>query len=134
MRNAVRAHLATGWTLAPLIYQNEATEPPVESDGVLRPWVYIEITHNANMQWSIGEEPRTGNRWREEGIVFFHLFTPSGAGIDTSDLYADTMIALFRGLELDPSLEFRDFSSDIGGKSEDGNYYRVSIAVEWVLN
>lgn len=135
VRGAVTDYLAANWTLSELVYQNTTTEPAVQSDGVLRPWVYVEVSYNNTAQWSIGEEPRTGNRWREDGMVFFHMFTPAGAGLSVADLHADAMIDLFKGLQLSPDIEFRDISSDIGGPGDDnGNYYRISISVEWVRN
>jgi len=135
VRGAVRNYLAANWTTSELVYESTLTEPPVQSDGVLRPYFYIQVSYNSTDQWSIGEEPRTGNRWREDGLVFFHLYTPAGAGMDVSDEHADAMIALFKGLQLSPDIEFRNISSDIGGPGDDnGNYYRISISVEWVRN
>ncbi len=135
VRTAVRTHLDANWTTTPLVYQNTLTEPPATTAGNLQPWVYVEISFNGTDQWSIGEEDRTDNRWREDGSVFFHLFTPAGAGVEVSDQYADAMVELFRGVQLSPDIEFRDFTSDIGGPGDDnGNYYRVTVAVEWVRN
>tara|TARA_R110000868_G_scaffold361938_3_gene623959 strand:- start:1231 stop:1653 length:423 start_codon:yes stop_codon:yes gene_type:complete len=135
VRGAVTDYLAANWTLSELVYQNTTTEPPVASDGVLRPWVYVEVSYNSTDQWSIGETDRTDNRWREDGQVFFHVFTPAGAGLSVADQYADAVIELFKGIQLSPDIEFRDISSDIGGPGdENGNYYRVSISVEWVRN
>ena len=135
VRGAVTDYLAANWTLSELVYQNTSTEPPVASDGVLRPWVYVEVSYNSTDQWSIGETDRTDNRWREDGQVFFHVFTPAGAGLSVADQYADAVIDLFKGIQLSPGIEFRDITSDIGGPGDqDGNYYRVSIAVDWVRN
>ena len=89
VRGAVTDYLAANWTLSELVYQNTTTEPPVASDGVLRPWVYVEVSYNSTDQWSIGETDRTENRWREDGQVFFHVFTPAGAGLSVADQHAD---------------------------------------------
>lgn len=135
VRAAVTAYLAANWTASPLILQNRETEPPVQPDGTLRPWVYMQLGFNSFDQWSIGIEPRADNRWREEGIIMFHVMTPIGEGLAASDTNADALIELFRGLQLSPDIEFRDITSDIGGPGDnDGNYYRVSIAVDWVRN
>lgn len=135
VRAAVIAYLAGNWTISPLVYQDRATEPPVQPDGIIRPWVYVEISFNSVDQWSIGAAPRTENRWREDGSVFFHVMTPAGEGLAASDQNADALIELFKGVELAPGIEFRDIASDIGGPGDqDGNYYRVSIAVDWVRN
>jgi len=133
VRGAVTDHLAANWTISELVYQNTITEPPVASDGVVRPYVYIEVSYNSTDQWSIGETDRTDNRWREDGLVFFHVYTPAGAGMAVADQHADAMIELFKGIQLSPDIEFRDITSDIGGPGDDnGNYYRISISVEWV--
>ncbi len=135
VRGAVTDYLAANWTLSELVYQNTTTEPPVASDGVLRPWVYVEVSYNSTDQWSIGETDRTDNRWREDGLVFIHVYTPAGSGLSVADQYADAMIELFKGIQLAPDIEFRDITSDIGGLGDDdGNYYRVTVAVEWVRN
>lgn len=135
VRAAVTTHLETNWTISPLIFQNAETEPPVQSDGMLRPWVYVQVSFNSTDQWSIGSEERTENRWREDGVVIFHVFTPAGSGLSAADTHADAMIELFKGVQLAPDIEFRDISSDIGGPGDDnGNYHRVTIAVDWVRN
>lgn len=135
VRAAVTAYLEANWTASPLILQNAETEPPVQADGTLRPWVYVQIAFNSVDQWSIGAPDRTQNRWHEDGLILFHVMTPIGEGLAASDTNADAMIELFKGVQLDPGIEFRDITSDIGGPGdENGNYYRVSIAVNWVKN
>jgi hypothetical protein len=135
VRAAVTAYLAANWTASPLIVQNRETEPPVQADGILRPWVYVEVTFNSVDQWSIGSSDRTDNRWREDGLVLFHIMTPIGEGLAASDTNADALIELFKGVQLDPDIEFRDITSDIGGPGDqNGNYHRVSIAIDWVRN
>jgi hypothetical protein len=133
VRAAVVAHIAAGWTFAPVIVQNAEAVPPLSSDGTTQPYLFIQISYNSTTQESIGEEPRTGNRWDETGQVFFHVYTPSGGGSALSDQYADAIITLFRGLTLDTNIEFQDIFSDIGGPGDDnGNYYRVSVSVDWI--
>lgn len=135
VRAAVTAYLEANWTASPLILQNAETEPPVQADGTLRPWVYVQIAFNSVDQWSIGAADRTDNRWREDGLVLFHIMTPIGEGLAASDTNVDALIELFKGVQLDPGIEFRDITSDTGGPGDDnGNYYRVSVAVDWVRN
>ena len=135
VRGAVTAYLEANWTASPLILQNAETKPPVQADGTLRPWVYVQIAFNSVDQWSIGAADRTDNRWREDGLVLFHIMTPIGEGLAASDTNVDALIELFKGVQLDPGIEFRDITSDTGGYGDDnGNYYRVSVAVDWVRN
>jgi hypothetical protein len=137
VRAAVKERIEANWTTTPLVYQTTDTAPPLSAGGNLRPYVFVEITHNSTYQASIGSESRATNLWREDGLVFFHIYTPTSAdgSVDLSDQYADAMVELFRGVQIAPDLKFGNFTGDVGGPGDDnGNYYRVSLSVEWDLN
>jgi hypothetical protein len=133
VRAAVVAHIAAGWTFAPVITQNVAGSPPEQTGTDPTPYLFIEISNNSTEQASTGEAEPDGNRWDEYGQVFFHIYTPSGSGVALSDQYADAIVDLFRGQTLATNIEFHDFSGDVGGPGDvDGNYYRVSVSVDWI--
>ena len=130
---AIRAHLEANWTSTPLAWENEAFEPPTDGLGNPTPWVMVEIGGDLYAQASIGAGSAAANLWREEGLVWFHVFVAAGTGSALARQHARALVDLFRGLTLaGGAIRFRDASIGRGEPGdEDGKFWRISASVEW---
>ena len=134
---AMRQRLVDGWTATPIIFQNKAPAsgswPPVDGDGVLLPWVNLEIKGTGS---KIAGTGTPGNHlWRYDGIIYVHVFVPVGSDDAAATEYAVAIGELFRAAEfynatpgtgvrtLAPSIDDGDDGDD------DGNWFRVSMSV-----
>lgn len=129
--SAIRAQFTTYWTATAVRWENERfdlPEPPA-------PWVAVEMTGTLYDQASLGAGVRADELWREEGILWMHVMVPAGSGAETARTLAGQLCDLFRGVELDPNIEFRGFSIGLGEPGDDdGNWYRISISSDWIRN
>jgi hypothetical protein len=126
--SAIRGHLEARWTATPLAWENEAFTPPE-----LAPWVAVEVTGTLYSQASIGADDQASNRWDETGLVFLHVFVPTGTGTAVARQHCRALADTFRGLVLDEgALEFGDASIGMGAPGDDeGTTYRISVSVDW---
>jgi hypothetical protein len=131
--SAIRAYLEPAWTATPLAWENENFEMPVDGVGNRLPWVAVEITGNLYSQASIGAGSASANLWREEGLLWLHVFVPSGSGSLVARQYARQLADLFRGLSLSAgTLRFRDASIGRGQPgNEDGTVWGLSVSIDW---
>lgn len=126
--SAIKTFLDANWTTTSLVYENTATPLPDTPAS----FVEVEITGNSYAQASIGSGTISGNLWRENGLLWLHVMVPSGTGSLTARTYAETLIKLLRGQEIVTGLTFGEASVGLGDPStENGNYWRLSISVEW---
>jgi hypothetical protein len=135
---AIEDYLLTAWTTTPLLFENKTefergagVAPP--SDPIA--FVEVSFTGRSYGQESIGIHPVSGNRWDEEGIVFFDVLVPVTTGSRTARTYAKSLANLFRGKVdlLNENLEFMDASIGQGEKSAkyNGNYFVIPVDLEW---
>lgn len=122
------------FTVAPLVYENETDGPP---DGDLAPWVLVILDTQLYGQQTIGagieREGIAGNRWDEDGTLWFHVFVPRGTKSREARRIAKGLANLFRGkLLLGDALEFLDADMGAGDPGvENGNYYLLSVSIDW---
>ena len=130
---ALRAYLEANWTATPLAWENEAFEAPRDALGNPLPWVMVEASGNLCAQASIGAGSAAANLWREEGLVWLHVFVPTGTGSALARQHARALVDLFRGLTLAAgTIRYRDASIGRGEPgSDDGKWWRISAGVEW---
>jgi hypothetical protein len=127
--SAVRDFLTDNWTATAIAWENEPFEKPEPP----APWIMVEVSGDAYDQASIGAGSPSANRWREEGMVWCHVFAPAGSGSLTARQHAAALADLFRGLELPGDIEFRRLSIGLGEPGdEDGNWWRISLSAEWI--
>jgi hypothetical protein len=125
--------MAGAWdfSLAPLVYENETDGPPA---GEVSNWVSVILDTGLYGQQSIGAGiDQAGNRWDEDGTLWFHVFTPRGTGSREARRIAKGLANMFRGkLLLNNALEFMDADMGAGdpGK-ENANYYLLSVSILW---
>lgn len=130
---AVHDFLVANWTTTPLVFENENAVPQTDSNGAPVPYVFVEMSGNFYEAASIGTGSDVTNLFREEGLVFIHVFVPSGAGSTLARTYAKTLVDLFRGLELsNGSLRFLQSSIGRGTPGdENGNWWRLGSSVTY---
>jgi hypothetical protein len=132
--DAIRAKLTDAWDATPIAWPNEEFTFPVRTDAVPTPhWIAVIMTGTLYGQQSIGESAQADNRWDEEGILWLHTYSPSGAGEAVQRGYCKQLADIFRGLTLlDGSLEFGDAAIESGEIGDDnGAWWRISVSIEW---
>lgn len=124
---------AWDFSIAPLVYENEGDGPPA---GEVAPWVAVILDTKMYGQESIGAgADQAGNRWDEDGTLWFHVFTPRGTGSRDARRIAKGLANMFRGkLLLGNQLEFMNADMGAGDPgAENGNYYLLSVSLDWRL-
>lgn len=118
-------------SLAPLVYENETEGAPA---GTVAAWVQVTLDTALYGQQTIGGGiDAGGNRWDEDGTLWFHIFTPKGAGSRDARRIGKGLANLFRGHTLlNGDLEFRDADMGAGDPGdENANYYLLSVSIDW---
>jgi len=128
--DAVRAHLGANWSETDIAWENENFVPPVEAG-----WVAVEVSGTTYAQQSIGAETQAANRWDEEGVLWVHVFVPTGTGSSTARRRAKAIADIFRGAKLlDDALEFTDASIGLGDVGDDaGATWSITVSIDWRL-
>lgn len=94
---AIRARLEANWTANRITFQNETPAdpwPPVDGDGILLPWVNLEIEC---FNSEIFGQGRPGNHvYRYDGLIQVHVFTPIGTGPEVGKQIAVDIGEIFR--------------------------------------
>ncbi len=117
-------------SVAALFYENELDGPPSGT----KPWVQVILDTALYGQQTIGGgiDP-AGNRWDEDGTLWFHIFTARGSGSREARRIGKGLANLFRGHTLlDEDLEFRDANMGAGDPgAENANFYLLSVSIDW---
>jgi len=131
---AIKDYLDANWSLTLVEYDNEGSIPPDAS--ATRPWLKVRLSGNSFYQASIGDEPRAGNLWREEGLLHLLVFVPLNTGVLSAYELQGELKRLFRGLTLSPAIEFRDQSDGLGASqdTERGTFFCVPLSIEWLMD
>lgn len=94
---AIRARLVANWPTTQITYQNEqpaAAWPPVDGDGLLVPWVHLEIVTSRSGMHGAG---KPGSQvWLTDGLILVHVFVPQGTGDALATEYANAVGEIFR--------------------------------------
>ena len=136
--DAIRTYLDGGpltpgtgaWQTIPIRWENEPLNPLPAA------FVDVEMTGTAYDRQTIGAFTAAhvdNNRWDEEGVLWLHVLVKINTGGSIVRTYAKSLADLFRGkLLLGDSLEFKEAFIGRGQPGhEDGNYYRVSVYINW---
>lgn len=128
---AIKAHLTANWDASdcPIAWPNEGFVQSATPTQFLA----VEITSTSYDQQSIGEADQADNRWDEDGRLWVHVMVKRGSGASGARGAGRAIANLFRGTTLlAGQLEFMEASIGLGQPGdEQGNYYRVSVDVEW---
>lgn len=131
VQTAVQSFLATEWTATDIAYENDGYQLKDDGNGALIPYVLIEVFGGLYEQRSIGAGSAVANLWTDTGTVWAHVFVGSGTGSLVAKGYGATLAELFRGLTLDPNISFGDITMGASGTRQDGNYWGLSISIDW---
>ncbi len=132
--DAVEAYLRANWTTTPLRFENEATKRPVDEEtGAVQAWVEVEIIGDQYDIASLGAGDPAEERWREEGDVLLFVLVPVGTGSRVARQHATALLELFRGVELDPDIEFQELRILGGARdADDRNFWRLSASAHFI--
>lgn len=136
--DAVQAYLEANWTETTIAWENQRFTEPMNEAKELLPWIAVEIEGDIWDQESIGAgEDRKDNRWQEDGRILIHVMVETGTGGRMSRQISTRVANLFRGLNLDPDIEFQAIRVGPGAGTEDekgskGNYWVRTVAAEWI--
>lgn len=118
---------ALGITVA---WPNEpAEEPEPGADGGLPMFLAVEFESDGAEPYELG-----GATWQEDGTIYVHVLTPTGAGIEGGNAVRKAVADAFRGLGAGaaPGLVYDRFRFPPGGSDEaSGNWFRLSLAIEY---
>lgn len=94
---AIRSRLAANWSTTRITFQNEKPNspwPPVDGDGILLPWVHLEIVASRSGMHGAG---KPGSQiWITDGLIIVHVFVSHGSGDALATQYANTIGEIFR--------------------------------------
>lgn len=131
---AIRAKLAAEWSTTRIAYQNETPAdpwPPTDDDGVLLPWVNLEIEcFGAPI---IGQGRQGNHVYRYEGMISVHVFTPTGDGAAIGKQHAVAIGEIFRRqkfYDAVPGYCVRTedpYPADGDGASDDGAWFGTTM-------
>lgn len=125
--SVVETTLRSGWTVTPLVFENESYELPDAPEH----FVYVEMFGDFFNQASIGAEPQSANLWREGGMVYLHVMTKDGIGSSLARQYAKQLVGLFRGQDID-GVDFLNASIGSGDPARKfPNYFAMTATIEW---
>ncbi len=119
--SAIRARLAANWTTTAVAWPNE------KFAAQETPWVAVEIRGSGEEQLSIGAPG--ANLFRAAATLWLHVFVKRNTSDATALAYAEQLAAIFRGQSFSGVL--CQAASIYGGDegSEDGKWWRRSVAV-----
>lgn len=127
---AVRALLDDDWTACAVAYENESFTVPETTEGP-QPWMMIEMTGRLFEQVSIGAGTRDANRWREDGMLWLHVYAPVNTGSATARTLIHSAVDLFRGTDLGTAT-FIGAAIGVGEAAEaNGTWWRISASIEF---
>lgn len=126
--DAVRGFLDANGGAIEFRYENETRDPP-NGDAT---FVMVEIAGDIMEQGSIGAGEPKANAWREAGTLHLTVQVPSGSGSGGARRIARQLAELFRGLDLQPGITFRDISIGLGDVSSmNGRFWGLPVGVDW---
>lgn len=108
----------------PIEWPNEPFQQPDASSGI---WLSVEGTADVAMPIELGQDAG----WIEQGRIFFHVYSPSGAGSDDARTLAKRIANLFRGIG---PANIRYTSASIGAgqlDDPDGSWWRLTVWVAY---
>ena len=118
--DAIRSRMASNFTALRVVYETQSYKP-----GPKTPWVYFEVMGGQGIQKTLGP---TGSRiFRKTGLIMAHVFVPLGRGDGVARTHADSIGAIFQGVEFSGVL---GKAASVGqGEKADGTFWRVTVSI-----
>jgi hypothetical protein len=136
---AIRARLEENWSTTRITFENETPAdpwPPLDGEGLLVPWVNLEIECYGS---EIVGQGRPGNHvYRYNGSISVHVFTPVGTADTLGKEYAVAIGEVFRRktfYQVAPGVCVRTedpYPSDSDKGSNDGNWFATTTICPFV--
>ncbi|MCV9960387.1 hypothetical protein OIU34_00610 [Pararhizobium sp. BT-229] len=136
---AIKARLVANWPTTRITYQNETPAhpwPPIDGDGLLVPWVNLEIECFGSR---IVGQGMPGNRvYRYDGLISVHVFTPIDSGADGGKAMAVAVGEIFRRkkfYDTEPGICVRTedpYPAGGNSKSDDGAWFGTTMTCAFV--
>ncbi|GEP12821.1 phage tail terminator-like protein [Methylobacterium gnaphalii] len=123
--DAVESRLADNWDKCPVYGVNLQGDTPDDAG----PFLQVSYPVANGEQLTVGAPGQ--NVYRETGAFRITVNAERGGGIAEGLAWADELAALFRGKEFGGVQTFAPSSPAIDDRNDQGNYYALSIAIEY---
>ena len=135
--DAIKAHLAAGFTAWPVLVADEGFDPsvqldtagkPIDSSGNKVPWIELRIVGGKNQMRGVG---LPGQRlFVHPGIIYLHLAAPDGTAPADVRAKADQLSTLFERRQFGSTVRTEDASTNAGiAGFTDGEYTVTSVSI-----
>lgn len=101
---------------------------PFDLPEPLAPYLVAEISGDMSEPIELG----SGGTWQEDGTVWVHVMVPVGEGITAGLALRKTIANLFRGV-IAGGIVYRSAQMDPGGTDDEGNWFRLSLGVQYIF-
>lgn len=127
VRDKVKAYLTANWSATAIAGEENAVDNPPTT---LAPWLAYGLNTYGELATSIG-----GGCFRDEGIIEFYVYSPSGRSIDTGLTHAESVRTMFRNLDLGDGVRCTTASApDSQVATSDGNWYLLQVEVDYMYD
>lgn len=128
-RDSILTLIRTAWLAdgnssgIPLLWWDVAQDPPE-----MGAWARVTVRHGTGFQATLAGE--TGNRrFTRPGVVTVQIFTPSGDGLELSDILAIIAARALEGVRTDNGVWFKNVSApEIG---HDGKWFQRNVTADF---
>jgi hypothetical protein len=136
---AIQQRFRDNWTLTPITsvaFENEQFDVPVDGNGTVQEWLYIEILGGRGEIAGYGRPSAT--LIRRSGVIMFHAFTPLNSGGSRAIQLVESAasifaVASFSGVQCwspnPPSPPTGD--TELGNRAVNGSWWRCYSSVSF---
>jgi hypothetical protein len=134
---AIEARLLASWTTSRVVLDaNNPGDPwpPVDSEGIPQPWVFVELDDtDASI---IGFGTPTNNTVLDSGICKFHVMVPKDEGLSRARAHAVAIGEIFREtvfFNSESGVQVRTLTPRVGREAsvDDGNWVSMTCTIEY---
>lgn len=124
VRDKVKAYLTANWSATVVAgAENAVDNPPTNLD----PWLSYGFNTFGEVAQSVG-----AGCFRDEGIIEFYVYVPSGRSIDTGLTHAEAVRTMFRNLDLGDGVRCTTASPpESQVATSDGNWFMFQVDVDY---
>lgn len=130
-RNEILSHFTTAWNAqtppVPLLLYDDKSKPPTPSNPA--PYARITVRHTDRDRVTLSDE--VGNRrFRADGIITVQVFSVSGDGLTSNDVFVNVALDAFEGAKTgEDRVTFRNVRDEEIG--EDGPWFQTNVVAEF---
>lgn len=118
--DAIRARLAANWTSSVILGLNLTTQTPADGSS----WVRVTFPVASDMKTALGPN------YRESASALITVATQIGDGLETSNVWCESIAAIFRGQKFD-GVDCAFAAPSIREGVDDGSYFTASVIVPY---